>query len=76
VGDIGFKMISLTEKIQINFKKPGFGRKNQLRMGKHLKNAYHSFNSSIYLGVQKIDTYIAKQCSHVVFLYFVMGLLK
>jgi hypothetical protein len=30
VGDIDFKVISATE-IQINFKKPGFGRKNQLR---------------------------------------------
>jgi hypothetical protein len=27
-----------------------------------------------YLAVQKIDTYIAKQCSHVEFPYFVMGL--
>jgi hypothetical protein len=26
-----------------------------------------------YLAVQKIDTYIAKQCSHVEFPYFVMG---
>jgi len=25
------------------------------------------------LAVQKINTYIAKQCSHVEFLYFVMG---
>jgi hypothetical protein len=27
----------------------------------------------LYLAVQKIDTYIAKQCSHVEFPYFVMG---
>jgi hypothetical protein len=26
-----------------------------------------------YLAVQNIDTYIAKQCSHVEFPYFVMG---
>jgi hypothetical protein len=31
----------------------------------------HDFLS--YLAVQKIDTYIAKQCSHVEFPYFVMG---
>jgi hypothetical protein len=30
VGDIDFKVISTTDKIQINFKKLGFGRKNQL----------------------------------------------
>jgi len=27
----------------------------------------------LYLAIQKIDTYIAKQCSHVEFPYFVMG---
>jgi hypothetical protein len=31
VGDIDFEVISAAEKIQINSKKPGFGRKNQLR---------------------------------------------
>jgi hypothetical protein len=31
----------------------------------------HDFIS--YLAVQKIDMYIAKQCSHVEFPYFVMG---
>jgi hypothetical protein len=31
----------------------------------------HDFLS--YLAVQKTDTYIAKQCSHVGFPYFVMG---
>jgi hypothetical protein len=31
----------------------------------------HDFLS--YLAVPKIDTYIAKQCSHVEFPYFVMG---
>jgi hypothetical protein len=30
VGDIDFEVLSITE-IQINSKKPGFGRKNQLR---------------------------------------------
>jgi hypothetical protein len=31
----------------------------------------HDFLS--YLALQKIDTYFAKQCSHVEFSYFVMG---
>jgi hypothetical protein len=31
VGDIDFKVISAAE-IQINSKKPGFGRKNQLKV--------------------------------------------
>ncbi len=62
-------------KIQINSKKPGFGRKNQLITWVTLEGL--SFNSSndflSYLAVQKIDTYIANQCSHVEFPYFVMG---
>jgi len=31
----------------------------------------HDFLS--YLAIQKIDTYIAKECSHLEFPYFVMG---
>jgi len=27
----------------------------------------------LYLAIQKIDTYIAKECSHLEFPYFVMG---
>jgi hypothetical protein len=36
-------------KIQIIYKKPGFGRKNQLRMGSHL-GQQHSPHKSIYEG--------------------------
>jgi hypothetical protein len=47
-----------------------------LRTWEHLK-AYHSIQFKhdflSYLAVQKINTYIAKQCSHVEFPYFVMG---
>jgi hypothetical protein len=35
VGDIDFEVILLLE-IQTNSKKPGFGRKNQLRTSSHL----------------------------------------
>ncbi len=40
MGDIDFKVISDVENSN-KFQKPGFERKNQLRMWYHLK-AYHS----------------------------------
>jgi hypothetical protein len=61
-------------KIQINSKKPGFvgkfswGCGNTWRLTIQFK---HDFLS--YLAVQKINTYIAKQCWHVEFPYCVMG---
>jgi hypothetical protein len=79
---LGFKMWEilifqwfLPLKIQINSKKPGFERKNQLRMWYHLK-AYHSIQEwfLFIFGCSKIHTYITKQCSHVKFPYFVMDL--
>jgi hypothetical protein len=58
-------------KIEIKSRKPGFGRKkaveNVLTLeGLPLNSSMISFS---YLAVQKIDTYIAKQGSHVEFLY-------
>ncbi len=62
-------------KIQINSKRTRFwkeksvgGRGNIWRLTIQFK---HDFLS--YSAVQKIDTYIAKQCSHIGFPYFVMG---
>jgi hypothetical protein len=57
-------------KIKLNSKKSGFGRKNQLRTWRVAIQFKHDFLS--YLAIQKINTYIAKQCSHVEFPYFVM----
>jgi hypothetical protein len=73
VGEILiFKVISATE----NSKKPGFGRKKSVEDMVTLEGL-PPFNSSTiflsYLAVQKINTHIAKQCSHVEFPYFVMG---
>jgi hypothetical protein len=43
VGNIDFKVIFVVENSN-NSKKPGFGRKNQLRMWYHLK-PYHSIQT-------------------------------
>jgi hypothetical protein len=62
-------------KIQINSKKPGFGREKSVENVVTLEGL--PFNSSIISFhiwlFKKINTYIAKQCSHVEFPYFVMG---
>jgi hypothetical protein len=53
-------------KIQINSKKPGFERKNQLKFGNTWRLAIEFKHDFLwYLVVQKIYTYIAKQCSRV-----------
>jgi hypothetical protein len=71
VGDIDFKVISFTENSN-KFPKTRFWKEKSLENVVTLEGlAFNSFNS--YLVVQKIDTYITKQCSHVEFLYFVMG---
>jgi hypothetical protein len=61
-------------KIQINSKKPSFGRKNQLRTWSNLK-ACHSIPAwfPFIFGCSKNRFYIAKRCSYVDFPYFVMG---
>ncbi len=68
MGDIDFKVISVTENSN-KFPKTRFWKEKSLENVVTLEGL--PFNS--YLVVQKIDTYIAKQCSHVEFLYFVMG---
>jgi hypothetical protein len=79
----GFKMWEtlifkgfLPLKIQINSQKPGFGWENQLRtnvvtLWRLTIQFKHDFLS--YLAVRKIDTDIAKQCSHVEFPYCCNG---
>jgi hypothetical protein len=61
-------------KIQINFKKTRFWKEKPVENVVTLESL--PFNSSMIsfhiLAVQKMDTYIAKQCSHE-FPYFVMG---
>jgi hypothetical protein len=71
---LNFKWFLLL-KIQINPKKSGFGRKNQLRTWCNTWRLTIQFKHDFlsYLAVQKIDTDIAKQCSHVEFPYFVTG---
>ncbi len=61
-------------KIQINHKKPGFGRKISWECGNTWRLTIqfkHNFLS--YLAIQTINTYIAKQCSHVEFPYFAIN---
>jgi hypothetical protein len=67
VGDNDFKVISVTENSN-KFQKTRFWKEKSLENVVTLEGL--PFNS--YSVVQKIDTYIAKQCSHVEFLYFVM----
>jgi hypothetical protein len=59
VRDIDLKMISAAEN------------SNKFQKTRFTIQFKHEFLS--YLVAQKIDTYIAKQCSHVEFPYFVMG---
>jgi hypothetical protein len=74
VGDIDLKVISAAEnsnkfrKTKVLQGKISWERGNTWRLTIQFK---HDFLS--YLAVQKINTYTAKQCSHVEFPYFVMG---
>jgi hypothetical protein len=67
-------VISATENSN-KFQKPRFWKEKLVENVITLEGL--PFNSSMisfsYLAVQKIDTYIAKQCSNVKFPYFVMG---
>jgi hypothetical protein len=74
VTDIDFQMISAAENSN-KFQKPRFWKEKSVDNGVTLEGL--PFNSSmisfhIWL-FKKIDTYIAKQCSHVELPYFVMG---
>jgi len=63
-------------KIQINSKKTKFWKEKISWERGNTWKAYYSIQAmiSFYIwAVQNIDTYIAKQCSHVEFPYFVMG---
>jgi hypothetical protein len=61
VGDIDFLSDFCCRKFTKKSKKPGFGRKNQLRTTREHLKAY----LSIQAVQKKIGTYAAKQCSHV-----------
>ncbi len=70
MGDIDLKVISVTEN------------SNKFQKTKVLKGKFSWECGNIWrltiqfkhdLAVQKIDTYIANQCSHIKFPYFVMG---
>jgi len=63
-------------KIHMNSQKTRFWKEKSVENGGNtwkliIIQFKHDFLS--YLAVQKVDTYIAKQCSHVEFPYFVMG---
>jgi hypothetical protein len=69
-----FKVISATENSN-KFQKTRFWKEKSVEHMVTLESLpFNSIMISLsYLAVQKIDTYIAKQCSHVEFPYFVMG---
>jgi hypothetical protein len=75
VGDIDFKVISAAAENSNKFQKTRFRKAKSVESVVTLEGL--PFNTSKdflpCLAVQKIDTYIAKQCSHVEFPYFVMG---
>jgi hypothetical protein len=74
VGDIHFKVISATENSN-KFQKTRFWKEKSVENVVTLEGL--PFNSSMisfsYLAVQKMDTCIAKQCSHVEFPFFFNG---
>ncbi len=74
MGDIDFKVISAAENSN-KFQKTRFWKEKSVENVVTLKRLTIQFKYDFisYLVVQKIDTYIAKQSSHVEFLYFVMG---
>ncbi len=74
MGDIVFKVISTTENSK-KFQKCRFWKEKLVEDMVTLEDLSFNFKHDFlsYLAVQKINTYIAKQCSHVEFPYFVMG---
>jgi len=74
VGDIDFKVIFASEDSH-QFQKTRFWKEKTVEDVVTLKRLIIQFKHDFlsYLAVQKVDTYIAKQCSHVEFPYFVMG---
>ncbi len=74
MGDIDFKVISAAENSN-KFQKTRFWKEKSVENVITLGGL--PFNSRMIpfhiLAVQKINRYIAKQCSHVEFSYFVMG---
>jgi len=74
VGDIDCRMISAAENSN-KFQKIRFWKEKAVQKVATLWRLTIQFKHDFlsYLAVQKIDTYIAKQCSHVEFPYFVMG---
>ncbi len=67
-------MISATENSN-EFQKTRFWKEKSVENVVTLEGFTIQFKHDLllYLAIQKIDTYIAKQCSHVEFPYFVMG---
>jgi len=71
VGDIDFKVIFAAENSPKNHVLEGKISRERGNTWRLIIKFKHDFLS--YLFIPKIDTYIAKHCSHVEFLYFVMG---
>jgi hypothetical protein len=74
VGNIDLKMISTIENSN-KFQKTRLQREKSVEDDTTLEELTMQFKHDFlsYLAIQKIETYIAKQCSYVEFPYFVMG---
>jgi hypothetical protein len=73
VGDIDFKVISATENSN-KFQITRFWKEKSVENVVTLEGLpFNSSMISFHIWLQKIDTYIAKQSSHVEFPYFLMG---
>jgi len=72
VGDIDFEVISAA-KNSTKFQKTRFWKENLEHGNTWTLTVQFKHDFLSYLAVQKIDAYIANQCSHVEFPYFVMG---
>ncbi len=74
MGDIDFEVIFASENSN-KFQKTRFRKEKSVENVVTLERLSIQFKHDFlsYLAVQKIYTYIAKQCSHVEFPYFVMG---
>jgi hypothetical protein len=74
VGIIDLKLISTTKNSN-KFQKTRFWKDKSVENVVTLKGfPFNSSMISFHIRLQKFDTYIAKQCSHVESPYFVIGL--
>ncbi len=73
MGDIDFEVISAIENSN-KFEKTRFWKEKSVEDVVTLEGLpFNSSMMSFHIWLFKIDTYIAKQCSHVEFPYFFMG---